>query len=47
MDISFFVRLQLAARVAQFVRGIRTLVDRNAHMRGRLYCVGLLRVETL
>ena len=28
---SFFVRSQLAARVAQFVRGIRTLVDRNAH----------------
>jgi len=40
-----FVRSQLAARVAQFVRGIRTFVDRNAHMRGRLYCV--LRVETL
>ena len=28
---SFFVRLQLAARVAQFVRGIRTFVDRSAH----------------
>ena len=44
-EIKSFVRLQLAARVAQFVRGIRTLVDRNAHMRVRLYCV--LRVETL
>ena len=40
---SFFVRLQLAARVAQFVRGIRTFVD--SALRGRLYCV--LRVETL
>ena len=32
---SFFVKLQLAARVAQkiaqFVRGIRTFVDRNVH----------------
>jgi len=28
---SFFFGLQLAARVAQFVRGIRTIVDRNAH----------------
>ena len=28
---SFFVRLQLAARVAQFIRGICTFVDRNAH----------------
>ena len=28
---SFFVRMQLAARVAQFVTGIRTFVDRNAH----------------
>jgi len=28
---SFFVRLQLAARVAQFVRGIRTFVHRSAH----------------
>jgi len=28
---SFFDRLQLAARVAQFVRGIRTFVDRSAH----------------